>query len=235
MTRSLKRLGAFTLSLALASTLATTAANALPIRGTFSGVIASERNPDFTPRYGVGDEWRLSFQFQESATPQFVGSDFADYSLSAFNFVALTLNGFTTRPSGNGFALRVREDTFSIFGPVLTSTFPSPFTRSGFYDFFIQVEGPGISTDFTDLTTLNPDAINAATPFPRLFVDGEGPGTFGGSTEALLTLNNTSVTRILPPPPPPPVSMVPVPAAGLLLGSLLGLGAMFSAWRRRFA
>ncbi len=234
MTRSFKRLGAFTLSIALVSSLAATAANALPFRGTFSGVIASERNPDFTPRYSVGDEWSLSFQFQETAAPTFVGSDFADYSLSAFNFVSLRLNGFATRPVANGFAMRVREDTFSIFGNLTPPSFTSPFTRSGFYDFFIRVEGPGITTDFTDLSTLNAAAINAATPFTNLYVDGESSSRFGGSTRASLTLNDTSVQRVLPPPPPPPpMSVVPVPAAGLLYASLLGLVAVWGAGRRK--
>ena len=232
MLRSFKQFAAITLTLAIAAP----AANALPVRGIFAGVIASEQNPDFTTRYSAGDNWSLAFQFQDTATPSFVGSDFADYSQSDFNFVSLLLNGFSTRPGNNGFALRVRADTFAIFGPLLTSTSPSPFTRNGSYRFFVRVEGAGISTDFTDLSTLNPDAINAATPFSRLNVRGESFGTFGGSTEALLTLNSTSVERILPPPPPPPpMPAVPVPAAGLLFASLLGIAGVWGARRRKVA
>lgn len=221
---------------ALAIGVAAPAAKALPVAGSFSGVIASESNPDFTPRYSAGDDWSLTFMFQDDVAPVFVGSDFADYSLSAFNFVSLRLNGFITRPVSNGFAMRVREDTFSIFGNLTPPSFTSPFTRSGFYDFSIHVEGPGIATDFTDLSTVSPAAINAATPFSRLKVDGESGATFGGSTRALLTLNNTSIQRIFPPPPPtvpPSTSVVPVPASGVLFASLLGLIAVWGAGRRK--
>ena len=74
MLRSFKQFAAITLPLAIAAP----AANALPVRGIFAGVIASEQNPDFTTRYNAGDNWSLAFQFQDTATPSFVGSDFAD-------------------------------------------------------------------------------------------------------------------------------------------------------------
>ena len=230
----MKRSIRFLAALGLTMSIAAPAAHAVPIRGVFSGVIASERNPDFTPRYGAGDLWSLSFQIDDGAAPAFAGPNFADFSLNSLNFVNLTLNGFSTRPNSNGFALRVENDAFSIFGPL--NRFTSPFTRNGNYDFFVRVEAPGISTAVSDLTSLNFDAINGASPFVRLNVDGEGFGTFGGSTQALLTLTQTSIMQVLPPPPPPPpMAAVPVPAAGLLFASLFGVGAVWGARRRKVA
>ncbi len=230
MPKSFKWLAALTLGMALAAP----AADALPVRGIFSGTIASERNPDFTTRYSAGDDWSLSFQFQDDRAPAFVGSNFADYALSGFNFVSLRLNGFTTRPVSNGFAMRVRENSLAFFGNLNRATFPSPFDRAADYDFFVQVDGPGIAGNFADLSTINTSAIESATPFPLLRVDGDGFGVFGGSTQAILTLNEISLQRILPPPPPPPpMSAVPVPAAGVLFASLWGMIAVWGARRRK--